>query len=61
MQILFDQCKEIVEKAVASTSDMRMQRSEMGRLRDFVKTEIKRRKLVDNALNSSLPKVIFNI
>lgn len=54
--MLFNQCNEIVNKAVSSNS--KLQRSEITRCRDLVKSEIKGKKLVDTALNNLLPKVI---
>uniref|UniRef100_A0A914HW26 Glycine--tRNA ligase n=1 Tax=Globodera rostochiensis TaxID=31243 RepID=A0A914HW26_GLORO len=59
VQKIMDQCKEIVERTVASVPNL--QRSDMTRFRETVKNEIKRRRLVDNALNATIPQCLSDV
>uniref|UniRef100_A0A1I8BI98 TFIIS central domain-containing protein n=1 Tax=Meloidogyne hapla TaxID=6305 RepID=A0A1I8BI98_MELHA len=50
MQRIFDNCKEIIEGCLASSSDTDIQKHRIVFMRDFVKDEIKRRRIVDNSM-----------
>ena len=60
MQRLFDRCQEIIEECLASSSDTDLQRHRIAFMRDFVKEEIKRRRIVDNSMKHAFNEVIKN-
>ncbi|CAK5117941.1 unnamed protein product [Meloidogyne enterolobii] len=50
MQGLFDNCKQIIEECLAASPDADLQKHRIAFMRDYVKDEIKRRRIVDNSM-----------
>lgn len=57
MQPIFDRCKVIIERCLASTSDGNLQKLGIAYLRDYVKDEIKRFRIVDNSMKHTFNEV----
>lgn len=59
MQWLFDNCKQIIEECLAASSDADLQKHRIAFMRDYVKDEIKRRRIVDNSMRHAFNDVFL--
>lgn len=58
MQKLIEKCKGIIEETLISTSDANLQKFGIAQIREAVRSEIKKRKLVDNMMVSEFKRKI---
>jgi predicted HD phosphohydrolase len=57
MQRIFDNCKDIIEECFASSFDTYLHKHKINFMRDYVKDEIKRRRIVDSRMKYAFSEV----